>query len=66
MCIDADPGISFTAGVDQRLAQRLVDASYYDQAGDRAYGVAQAGVSVAQTGTGGVNTILTMLAVGPA
>jgi hypothetical protein len=66
MTIDAAPGLSFTSGVDQRLAQRLVDASYYDQAGDRAYGAAQTGVSVAQSGASGTNTILSVLAVSPA
>ncbi len=47
------------------MAQRLVDASYYDQAGDRAYGTAQTGVTVAQAGTSGTNTILSVLAVAP-
>jgi hypothetical protein len=65
MSINADPGISFSAGVDQRLAQRFVDGSYYDHAGDRAYGAAQAGVSVAQVGAGGSNTILSALSVQP-
>jgi hypothetical protein len=65
MSIDAAPGLSFSAGVDQRLAERLVDASYYDQAGDRAYAAAQTGVSVAQVGASGVNTILSALAVQP-
>jgi hypothetical protein len=63
MSIDAAPGLSFSSGVDQRLAERLVDASYYDQAGDRAYAAAQTGVSVAQAGASGVNTILTALAI---
>jgi hypothetical protein len=63
MSIDAAPGLSFSAGVDQRLAERLVDASYYDHAGDRAYAVAQTGVSVAQAGASGANTILTALAI---
>jgi hypothetical protein len=63
MTIDAAPGLSFSAGVDQRLAERLVDASYYDHAGDRAYAVAQTGVSVAQAGASGANTILTALAI---
>jgi hypothetical protein len=63
MTIDAAPGLSFTSGVDQRLVERLVDASYYDHAGDRAYAAAQTGVSVAQTGTAGANTILSALAV---
>jgi hypothetical protein len=66
MCIASPPGISFTAGVDQRLAEREVDTGYFDQAGDRAYATAQAGVSVTQTGTAGTNTILTVLAVSPA
>jgi hypothetical protein len=65
MSINVDPGLSFTSGVEQRLAQRLVDASYYDHAGDRAYAAAQAGVSVAQIGTAGSNTILSVLAVQP-
>jgi hypothetical protein len=66
MCIASPPGISFTAGVDQRLAEREVDTGYFDQAGDRAYATAQAGVSVTQTGSGGTNTILAVLAVSPA
>jgi hypothetical protein len=66
MSIASAPGLSFSDGVDQRLAERLVDASYYDQAGDRAYPTAQAGVSVAQIGTNGANTILSALAVHPA
>ncbi len=70
MAINTAPGLSFSAGVDQRLAEREVDGSYYDQAGDRAYASAATGVTVTQSATAGAGSntgvILTLLAVAPA
>lgn len=70
MAINPAPGLSFSAGVDQRLAEREVDGSYYDQAGDRTYATAQTGVSVTQSASASASSntgvILTLLAVAPA
>lgn len=70
MAINTAPGLSFSAGVDQRLAEREVDANYYDQAGDRAYASAETGVTVTQSASASSSSntgvILTLLAVAPA
>lgn len=70
MAVTGAPGLSFSSGVDQRMPERQIEASYFDQAGDRAFATAQSGVLVAQAATGvdttGTNVILTVLSVAPA